>query len=140
MFSNSDEVLRFIADEDVEFIDVRFCDLPGVMQHFTVPAAFYDADLIEEGLAFDGSSVRGFQSIHESDMMLLPDHATARIDPFRAQKTLNINFFVHDPLTREAYSRDPRNVARKAEEFLTSTGIADTCYFGPEAEFYCFDS
>ncbi|MGH3619359.1 MAG: glutamine synthetase beta-grasp domain-containing protein, partial [Pseudonocardiaceae bacterium] len=140
MFSNSDEVLRFIADEDVEFIDVRFCDLPGVMQHFTVPAAYLDADVIEEGLAFDGSSVRGFQSIHESDMLLMPDPATARIDPFRVQKTLNINFFVHDPFTREAYSRDPRNVARKAEEFLASTGIADTAYFGPEAEFYCFDS
>ncbi|MDQ2791882.1 MAG: glutamine synthetase, partial [Actinomycetota bacterium] len=79
MFSSSDEVLRFIADEDVEFVDVRFCDLPGVMQHFTVPAAFYDADVIEEGLAFDGSSVRGFQSIHESDMILMPDPATARI-------------------------------------------------------------
>ena len=140
MFSDSDEVLRFIADEDVEFVDVRFCDLPGVMQHFTVPAAFFDAEIIEEGLAFDGSSVRGFQSIHESDMLLMPDPATARIDPFRVQKTLNINFFVHDPFTREAYSRDPRNVARKAEDFLASTGIADTAYFGPEAEFYCFDS
>ncbi|MGH3918472.1 MAG: type I glutamate--ammonia ligase [Pseudonocardiaceae bacterium] len=140
MFSNSDEVLRFVADEGVEFIDVRFCDLPGVMQHFTVPAAYFDADVIEDGLAFDGSSVRGFQSIHESDMLLFPDAATARIDPFRVQKTLNINFFVHDPFTREPYSRDPRNVARKAEEFLASTGIADTAYFGPEAEFYCFDS
>ncbi|MGH3884708.1 MAG: glutamine synthetase beta-grasp domain-containing protein, partial [Pseudonocardiaceae bacterium] len=131
VFSNSDEVLRFVADEGVEFIDVRFCDLPGVMQHFTVPAAYFDADVIEDGLAFDGSSVRGFQSIHESDMLLFPDAATARIDPFRVQKTLNINFFVHDPFTREPYSRDPRNVARKAEEFLASTGIADTAYFGP---------
>ncbi|MGH3986722.1 MAG: glutamine synthetase beta-grasp domain-containing protein, partial [Pseudonocardiaceae bacterium] len=129
VFSNSDEVLRFVADEGVEFIDVRFCDLPGVMQHFTVPAAYFDADVIEDGLAFDGSSVRGFQSIHESDMLLFPDAATARIDPFRVQKTLNINFFVHDPFTREPYSRDPRNVARKAEEFLASTGIADTAYF-----------
>ena len=101
MFSNPDEVLRFIADEGIEFVDVRFCDLPGIMQHFTVPGEFFDADVIEEGLAFDGSSVRGFQSIHESDMQLLPDLATARIDPFRVQKTLNINFFVHDPLTRE---------------------------------------
>ncbi len=83
--------------------------------------------VFEDGLAFDGSSVRGFQSIHESDMMLLPDPDTARIDPFRAAKTLNLNFFVHDPFTREAYSRDPRNVARKAENYLASTGIADTC-------------
>ena len=96
--------------------------------------------MFEDGLAFDGSSVRGFQSIHESDMMLLPDPDTARIDPFRAAKTLNLNFFVHDPFTREAYSRDPRNVARKAENYLASTGIADTAYFGAEAEFYIFDS
>ncbi len=140
MFTNSDEVRRFIADEGVEFVDVRFCDVPGIMQHFTVPAATFDEDLYEEGLAFDGSSVRGFQSIHESDMLLLPDPATARIDPFRKQKTLNINFFVHDPFTREPYSRDPRNVARKAEEYLASTGIADAAYFGAEAEFYMFDS
>ena len=84
--------------------------------------------------------MRGFQQIHESDMLLLPDLATARLDPFRIDKTLNINFFVHDPLTREAYSRDPRNIARKAEEYLTESGIADTAYFGPEAEFYVFDS
>ncbi len=88
---------------------------------------------------FDGSSIRGFQAIHESDMQLLPDPTTARLDPFRAEKTLNINFFIHDPLTGEAYSRDPRNVAKKAEAYLAGTGIADTCYFGPEAEFYVFD-
>ncbi len=140
MFADRDELLRFVHDEGVEFVDVRFCDLPGIMQHFTVPASTFDADLYEEGLAFDGSSVRGFQSIHESDMLLLPDAATARIDPFRTQKTLNINFFVHDPFTREPYSRDPRNVARKAEEYLASTGVADTAYFGAEAEFYIFDS
>jgi glutamine synthetase len=140
VFTNADEVLRFISDEDVKYIDVRFCDLPGIMQHFTVPAEFFTADIYEQGLAFDGSSVRGFQSIHESDMQLLPDPATARLDPFRVEKTLNINFFVHDPLTLEPYSRDPRNVARKAEQYLASSGIADTAYFGPEAEFYIFDS
>ncbi len=91
-------------------------------------------------MAFDGSSIRGFQSIHESDMLLLPDPETAKIDPFRAAKTLNLNFFVHDPFTLEPYSRDPRNVARKAENYLNSTGIADTAYFGAEAEFYIFDS
>ncbi len=96
--------------------------------------------MFDEGLAFDGSSIRGFQSIHESDMMLLPDADTAKIDPFRAAKTLNMNFFVHDPFTFEPYSRDPRNVARKAENYLKSTGIADTAFFGAEAEFYIFDS
>ena len=140
MFTNPDEVLRFISDEEVKFVDVRFSDLPGIMQHFTVPAASFDADAIAEGLAFDGSSVRGFQQIHESDMLLLPDLATARIDPFRIEKTLIVNFFVHDPLTREAYSRDPRNIARKAELFIAENGVADTAFFGAEAEFYLFDS
>ncbi|PXY18310.1 type I glutamate--ammonia ligase [Prauserella flavalba] len=140
MSTTPDDVLRLIADEDVQFVDVRFCDLPGIMQHFTVPAKSFDADAFEEGLAFDGSSVRGFQSIHESDMLLLPDAATARIDPFRKHKTLSLNFFVHDPFTREAYSRDPRNIARKAEQYVAESGIADTVFFGPEAEFYTFDS
>ncbi|HEV8563257.1 MAG TPA: type I glutamate--ammonia ligase [Actinophytocola sp.] len=140
MFNTSDEVLSFISDEEVKFVDVRFCDLPGIMQHFTVPAQFFDETAINEGLAFDGSSVRGFQQIHESDMLLLPDFATSRIDPFRVEKTLIVNFFVHDPFTREAYSRDPRNIARKAELYLGESGIADTAYLGPEAEFYIFDS
>jgi glutamine synthetase len=139
VFSNSEEILKFIADEKVEYLDVRFCDLPGVMQHLTVPAATA-ADILEDGVAFDGSSVRGFQAINESDMALFPDAATARLDPFRKHKTLNINFFVHDPITGEPYSRDPRNVARKAEEYLAASGVADTCYFGAEAEFYIFDS
>jgi glutamine synthetase len=139
MFSNADEVLKYLRDNDVKSVDVRFCDLPGVMQHFTVPVESFDADVFAHGLAFDGSSIRGFQAIHESDMQLLPDPTTARLDPFRAEKTLNINFFIHDPLTGEAYSRDPRNVAKKAEAYLKGTGIADTCYFGPEAEFYVFD-
>ena len=140
MFKNSDEVLKFISDEEVKFVDVRFCDLPGIMQHFTVPVQSFDADTIDDGLAFDGSSVRGFQEIHESDMLLLPDLATARVDPFRVENTLILNFFVHDPLTREAYSRDPRNIARKAEQYLAESGIADTAFFGAEAEFYVFDS
>ncbi|MGH3628811.1 MAG: glutamine synthetase beta-grasp domain-containing protein, partial [Sciscionella sp.] len=140
MFSNHEELAKFISDEEVKFVDIRFCDLPGIMQHFTVPADAFDADAYAEGLAFDGSSVRGFQSIHESDMLLLPDPATARQDPFRAEKTLNLNFFVHDPFTKEAYSRDPRNIARKAEQYLAESGVADTCFFGAEAEFYIFDS
>jgi len=139
-FQNADEVLKYLSDEGVKFVDVRFCDLPGVMQHFTVPVESFDARVFTEGLAFDGSSIRGFQAIHESDMQLLPDPASARVDPFRKEKTLNINFFIHDPLTGEAYSRDPRNVAKKAEAYLKSSGVADTAYFGPEAEFYVFDS
>src|SRR5215813_10372650 len=140
MFTSPQEILDFIDEQDVRFVDVRFCDLPGIMQHFTVPAASWDADAIANGVAFDGSSVRGFQAIHESDMLLLPDIATARVDPFRAEKTLMVNFFVHDPVTREAYSRDPRNIARKAEQYIAESGVADTAYFGPEAEFYVFDS
>ncbi|MEE2034283.1 type I glutamate--ammonia ligase [Rhodococcus chondri] len=139
-FTTAEEVIKYIADENVEYVDIRFTDLPGIEQHFSIPAKAFNQDVFEDGLAFDGSSVRGFQSIHESDMLLLPDVTTARLDPFRAAKTLNVSFFVHDPFTRESYSRDPRNVARKAEEYLASTGIADTAFFGAEAEFYIFDS
>ncbi|WP_326795493.1 type I glutamate--ammonia ligase [Streptomyces sp. NBC_01808] len=136
MFQNADEVQQYIADNDVKFVDVRFCDLPGIMQHFTVPVDVFEPD---GQLMFDGSSIRGFQAIHESDMALVPDLSTSRLDPFRKDKTLNINFFIHDPITGEQYSRDPRNVAKKAEAYLASSGIADTAYFGPEAEFYVFD-
>jgi glutamine synthetase len=139
MFQNADEVLKYIKDEGVEFVDVRFCDLPGVMQHFTFPVENFSASVFSDGLMFDGSSIRGFQAIHESDMLLLPDPGTALVDPFRQHKTLNLTFFVHDAVTGEAYSRDPRNVARKAEAHLRGTGVGDTVYFGPEAEFYIFD-
>src|SRR3954452_5563991 len=139
MFANSDELLKYVSDEGVEMVDVRFCDLPGIMQHFTVPVSSFDQSVFDDGLHFDGSSIRGFQAIHESAMSLFPAPTTAFIDPFRAAKTLVINFFIHDPLTGEAYSRDPRNVARKAEAYLKGSGIADTCYFGPEAEVYVFD-
>ena len=140
MFQSADDLLAYVKDEGVETIDVRFCDLPGVMQHFTVPASSFGPEVFEDGLAFDGSSIRGFQKIHESDMALLPDPTTAFIDPFRRSKTLALSFFVHDPLTKEPYSRDPRNIARKAESYLKSTGIGDTAFFAPEAEFYVFDS
>jgi glutamine synthetase len=110
------------------------------MQHFTVPVESFGPDVFTTGLAFDGSSIRGFQQIHESDMLLLPDASSAFVDPFRVEKTLALNFFIHDPFTREPYSRDPRNVAKKAETYLASSGIADTAFFGPEAEFYIFDS
>jgi glutamine synthetase len=139
MFTTADELLAFVEREGVEFIDVRFCDLPGVMQHFTVPVSAFDDDAVTNGLMFDGSSIRGFQAIHESDMKLMADPATAFVDPFRTAKTLALNFSILDPFTDEAYSRDPRNVAAKAEAFLISSGIADAAYFGPEAEFYVFD-
>ena len=99
VFNNSEEVLKYISDEKVEYVDIRFCDLPGVMQHLTVPATAFDQDFIDGGIAFDGSSVRGFQAINESDMLLLPDANSAFLDPFRAYKTLNINFFIHYPIT-----------------------------------------
>jgi glutamine synthetase len=140
MFANADELLKYIKDEGVEMVDVRFCDLPGIMQHFTVPVSSFDASVFEDGLSFDGSSIRGFQAIHESDMSLFPDPTTAYLDPFRTRKTLVVNFFIHDPLTGEPYSRDPRNIARKAQAYLKSTGIGDTAFFAPEAEFYVFDS
>ena len=140
MFTSGEEILRFIGDEEVQFVDVRFCDLPGTMQHFTVPVESFDEKVFSDGLMFDGSSIRGFQQIHESDMLLLPDATTAVLDPFRARKTLNLTFFVHDPLTGEPYTRDPRNIARKAQDYLRGSGVADTAYFGPEAEFYIFDS
>ena len=139
MFNNADEVLKYIKDEGVEFVDVRFCDLPGVMQHFNVPAKTFDAESFENGAMFDGSSIRGFQAIHESDMKLIPDPKSAYLDPFRERKTLIMNFSIVDPFTGEAYSRDPRNIAAKAEAYLKSTGIADTAFFGAEAEFYIFD-
>ena len=139
MFQGADDLLAYVKDEGVEFIDIRFCDLPGIMQHFTVPVGTFGPEYFEDGVNFDGSSIRGFQKIHESDMALFPDPATAYLDPFRTAKTLCINFFVHDPLTKEPYSRDPRNIARKAESYLASTGIGDTAYFAPEAEFYMFD-
>jgi glutamine synthetase len=139
LFSNADEVIKYIKDNDVKFVDVRFCDLPGVMQHFNVPAESVNADFFTDGQMFDGSSIRGFQAINESDMKLTPDVWTAYIDPFRVEKTLNITMSIVDPYTNEPYSRDPRQVAAKAEAYLKSTGIADTAFFAPEAEFYIFD-
>jgi glutamine synthetase len=133
------DVLRLIADEGIEIVDLRFCDLPGLMQHFSAPVHELTEESFADGFGFDGSSIRGFQEIQESDMLLVPDASTAYIDPFRQHRTLNINCFVEDPITRESYTRDPRYIAKKAEDYLLTTGLADTAYFGPEAEFYIFD-
>ena len=139
MFSSAQELLAYVRNQQIQFVDVRFTDLFGSTHHFSLPVEEIDEGVFEDGLMFDGSSIRGFQEIHESDMLLLPDFATAVVDPFRTHPTLNLTFFVHDPFTRESYSRDPRNIARKAESYLQGTGIADTAFFGPEPEFYIFD-
>lgn len=133
------EVLALVKSEGCEFVDLRFCDLPGIMQHVTIPASVLDEGTFEDGHGFDGSSIRGFQEIQESDMILLPDPNTAYVDPFYARKTLAIHCYVGDPITMESYSRDPRYIAKKAEAYMISTGIADTAFFGPEPEFFIFD-
>src|SRR3954470_2781445 len=138
-FNDSSEVIRFIKDTDVKFLDIRFTDLPGVQQHFNIPAATVDEEFFSVGQLFDGSSIRGFASIHESDMQLIPDVSTAYIDPFRAERTLIMVFDIYNPRNGEIYAKDPRQVAKKAEKYLVSTGIADTAFFAPEAEFYIFD-
>ncbi|MGH9025463.1 MAG: type I glutamate--ammonia ligase [Acidimicrobiia bacterium] len=134
------DVLKLAKDSGAEVVDLRFCDLPGLMQHFSMPMHELSEEGFDEGYGFDGSSIRGFQEIQESDMLLVPDPNTSVLDPFREHITLNINCFVRDPVTGESYTRDPRYVANKAEEYVKSTGLADTTYFGPEAEFYMFDS
>lgn len=136
---NAQDVLGMVRGEGVEIVDLRFCDLPGLMQHFSIPAHQLTEDSFEEGFGFDGSSIRGFQEIQESDMILVPDPSTAVLDPFRQHVTLNMNCWVRDPITGEPYSRDPRYVAKKAEDYLRTTGVADTAFFGAEAEFFIFD-
>jgi glutamine synthetase len=140
MAATPDDVLKLARQNGALFVDIRFSDLPGLMQHFSMPIEELSEENFEEGFGFDGSSIRGFQEIQESDMILVPDPETAVMDPFRQHPTLVINSFVKDPLTNEYYTRDPRYIAKKAEDYLRGTGIADTAYFGPEAEFYIFDS
>ena len=135
----ANDVMAKIKDEGIRVIDLRFVDLPGLWQHFTVSAKEFSADIFEEGIGFDGSSIRGFQQIQESDMLLFPDPATAFVDPFAAETTLCLICNIKDPITGESYSRDPRHIAQKAEAYLKSTGIGDTAYFGPEPEFFIFD-
>src|SRR5438309_1819998 len=136
---SADEVLAFASEFGVELVDLKFTDLPGTWQHMQMPLECLEPDDFEAGLGFDGSSIRGFQEINESDMLLLPDPITALMDPFTEVPTLSLICSVHEPGTMNPYSRDPRNVARKAQAYLEGTGIADTAYFGPEAEFFVFD-
>jgi len=133
------EVLELIKKEGVEVVDLRFMDFPGIWQHFAVPITEIDEGVFEDGLGFDGSSIRGWQVINESDMLVKPDPTTAFIDPMLEHKTLAIICNICDPITGEDYTRDPRNIARKAEKYLKSTGIAEISYFGPELEFFIFD-
>src|SRR6266542_4460677 len=134
------DVIRRAKEAGVQIVDVRFTDLPGTWQHFSIPLKELEEDTFIDGLGFDGSSIRGFQAINESDMLLLPDPASAFVDPCLQVPTLSLTCDVVDPITREPYSRDPRYVARKAEAFLKKSGVATTAYFGPEAEFYIFNS
>ena len=131
------DVLKMAAE--VKIIDSKFIDLPGTWQHTSIPAVKLGEDSFAEGIGFDGSSIRGFQELHESDMLLMPDPTTAFIDPGLEVPTLSIICDVADPITRQPYSRDPRHIARKAEAYLKQTGIADTSFWGPEAEFFIFN-
>ena len=138
-FKTPKDVMDLITKEGVQVVDLRFMDFPGLWQHFSIPAREFEEGTFEEGLGFDGSSIRGWQAINESDMLVKPVPETAFIDPFFAAKTLVISCNICDPVTGEDYTRDPRNIARKAENYVKSLGLADTAFFGPEAEFFVFD-
>ena len=133
------EVVAFAKEKEVKIVDFKFTDLPGMWQHFSIPATELEEDLFEDGLGFDGSSIRGFQAINESDMLLFPDPDTAIVDPVCKIPTLSLICNIKDPITLESYSRDVRHIAQKAEAYLKSTGLADTSYWGPEAEFFIFN-
>ena len=134
------QVLEMIKEKKVKVVDIRFMDFPGVWQHFTVPISEMDESSFEDGFGFDGSSIRGWQPIHASDMLVVPDAATAQMDPFFKEPTLVLIGDIAEPITMESYSRDPRYITKKAETYLKSTGIGDTAYIGPEAEFFIFDN
>jgi glutamine synthetase len=137
--SSVETVLKFIKDNKIKFVDMKFMDFPGQWQHFTVPVSQFNAGSFEDGFGFDGSSIRGWKLINESDMLIIPDPKTMFVDPFIEASTLSLICDVYEPATKEKYSRCPRNIAQKAVAHLNSTGIADTVYFGPEAEFFVFD-
>src|ERR1700747_2757045 len=134
------DVVRKAKEAGVQVVDLRFTDLPGTWQHFSIPLKELTEDLLKEGIGFDGSSIRGFQAITESDMCLFRDPGTAFVDPCLEVPTLSLTCDIADPVTGERYSRDPRYVAQKAEQYLVKSGVATTSYYGPEAEFYIFNS
>jgi glutamine synthetase len=133
------EVVSFAQENGALMVDFKFMDFVGIWQHFSVPISEFDEDTFEDGVGFDGSSIRGWQPIHASDMIIVPDPTTAKMDPFVAVPTLSLICNIFDPITKEGYTRDPRNIAKKAEAYLKSLGIGDTAFFGPEAEFFIFD-
>src|SRR5919198_1347020 len=133
------DVLAYARETGVKIVDFKFVDLPGLWQHFSIPVGELEEDMFTDGLGFDGSSIRGFQKIHESDMLLMPDPKTAIVDPACRVPTLSLICNVAEPGTKKLYSRDPRHVAQKAEQHLVATGIATTSYWGPEAEFFIFN-
>jgi glutamine synthetase len=135
----AEDVVRTVRDRNIEMIDLRFTDLPGLWQHFSVPPSAFDLESFVDGVGFDGSSIRGFQEIQESDMLVIPDAATAFLDPFAEAPTLVLICNIRDPVTGQSYSRDVRHIAQKAETYLRSTGIGDTAYFGPELEHFVFN-
>src|SRR6185503_5843946 len=134
------DVLEFAKKNGVQMMDLKFCDLPGTWQHFTTPVSELEEEIFTEGLGFDGSSIRGWKAINESDMLVIPDPKTAVMDPFCEAPTITMICDIRDPITKETYERDPRGIAKKALAFLQSTGIGDNAYFGPEPEFFIFDS
>jgi glutamine synthetase len=136
----SENTLKLIADSEARWVDLRFTDPRGKEQHVTFPAHAVDSEFFAEGAMFDGSSIAGWKSINESDMILMPDDSTAVVDPFTEEVTINVRCDIVEPSTMQGYERDPRSVARRAEEYLKSTGIGDTCFFGPEPEFFVFDN
>ncbi|HET6420336.1 MAG TPA: type I glutamate--ammonia ligase [Geobacteraceae bacterium] len=133
------EVVSFAKENGAQMVDFKFMDFVGIWQHFSVPISEFDEDTFEDGVGFDGSSIRGWQPIHASDMIIVPDPETAKMDPFIAVPTLSLICNIFDPITKEGYTRDPRNIAKKAEAYLKSSGLGDTAFFGPEAEFFIFD-
>ncbi|MCZ6661238.1 MAG: glutamine synthetase beta-grasp domain-containing protein, partial [bacterium] len=133
------EVIAFAKENGAKMVDLKFMDFPGLWQHFSVTISELTEEAFEEGYGFDGSSIRGWQAIHASDMLTVPDPATAVMDPFTKEPTLSMICDIVDPITREKYSRDPRNIAQKAEAYLVASGIGDVAYFGPEAEFFILD-
>lgn len=133
------DVLEFAKENGAKVVDIRFMDFPGIWQHFSVPMSELDESSFENGFGFDGSSIRGWKTIENSDMLVIPDASTAKMDPFFKHPTLVLIGNISDPITKEPYSRDPRHIAAKAEAFLKSSGIGDTCFIGPEPEFFIFD-
>src|SRR6266496_3324084 len=133
------QVLDLAKEKKATYVDLKFMDFVGIWQHFSIPIYELSEGVFEEGLGFDGSSIRGWQAIHASDMLVVPDPATAVMDPFTEAPTVSLICNIVDPITKEEYSRDPRHIARKAEAYLKSTGIGDTAYFGPEPEFFILD-